>query len=312
MANFSFTVDTDEMAHSINQVSHHVDGVTTAVVAMQTAVVLTEKEGAERICRNVDQGFYSLIRSQISQKIANLRSKVDSRIMELRQQSLFLTSIKTRMERDFNMIANRYTKLFKSLDAALYSRVLDLDKAAMNLSNKDMLQISLRTQTMQATVPMHQVETITTSQKIAASQVKANADRAIKAMDRFILDSTQQKHLVGRILGDDRADTNGTFHLPIVIFESDSLHTSQTQWDYRMPGAPDMILAGKLDRAVQNSILNDMPRLPWSEVHGGEKERIANEFRRKVEQAPVSARVRAQIMRLFKDSPWRELERTGA
>ncbi len=41
---FGFTVDTEPMARSIDHVSNHVDGVTTAVVAMQTAVVVAEKQ----------------------------------------------------------------------------------------------------------------------------------------------------------------------------------------------------------------------------------------------------------------------------
>ena len=61
-------IDTTPMADEIRTVSNHIEGTTTAVVAMQTAVVLAEKQAAETVCRNVNRGFYTLMRSQISQK----------------------------------------------------------------------------------------------------------------------------------------------------------------------------------------------------------------------------------------------------
>jgi hypothetical protein len=86
MQTFKFTVDTKPMAEEIKSVSRHVNGTTGAVVAMQTAVVIAEERAAEHVCNNVNKGFYSLIRSQISQKMAKLQSDVDSHLMQLVQQ----------------------------------------------------------------------------------------------------------------------------------------------------------------------------------------------------------------------------------
>ena len=77
MANFSFTVDTREMADGLYSVAPHVDEVTGAMISMQTAVIMAEQQAAENICANVNRGFFSLIRSQISQKMAICRSQVD-------------------------------------------------------------------------------------------------------------------------------------------------------------------------------------------------------------------------------------------
>src|SRR5580704_2289557 len=122
MAHFNFTVDTEPMASSIDGVAVHVDGTTAAVVAMQTAVVIAEEKGAAKICNNVNFGFYSLIRSQISQKIATHKSKADAKIMELQQQSISLVAIKSRMEKDYMMLASRYTKHIEGLNKALRAR----------------------------------------------------------------------------------------------------------------------------------------------------------------------------------------------
>jgi hypothetical protein len=57
MANLHFTVDTTPMARSVDSVRGHVNGVTTAVTAMEAAVIATEQESARTISENVDRGF---------------------------------------------------------------------------------------------------------------------------------------------------------------------------------------------------------------------------------------------------------------
>ena len=75
MANFNFTVDTKPMADSIDGVAHHVDGTTAAVVAMQTAVVIAEQKGAEKICNNVNFGFILLSVHRFLKKLQRTKVK---------------------------------------------------------------------------------------------------------------------------------------------------------------------------------------------------------------------------------------------
>ena len=86
MPTFNYTVDTRPMADEISSVARHVNITTGAIVAMQAAVILAEQKAADHVCKNVNRGFHSLIRSQISQKMAKLQSEVDSHLMQLAQQ----------------------------------------------------------------------------------------------------------------------------------------------------------------------------------------------------------------------------------
>ncbi len=307
MASFDFTVDTSEMADSLRDVSNHVNGVTTAVVAMQAAVIYAEKAAAERICKNVDLGFYSLIRSQISQKIAALRSKVDSRMLEMRQQSVSLAGVRTRMERDFAMIAARYTKLFQSLDASLRTRVYELDHAAVMLQSKDLGRIVSRAEGMQASVPMHQMETISTRQGITTARVKANTERAINAMHRFVHDATRQRLLVSRMLGSEDATENRVCTLPVLVFNMDSLRTEQSQWGYHVPTPPDAAIAAKVGREVSNAIYGDFSTRPWIDSRSSQRERVSIHFNRKVDASTLPERVRVQMRKLHAESYWQQL-----
>ena len=76
-------VDTQPMANELKSVSNHVTGTTTAVVAMQAAVIKADQDAADRVCHDVNRGFHALMSSQLSQKIAKLQSDVDSHLLRL-------------------------------------------------------------------------------------------------------------------------------------------------------------------------------------------------------------------------------------
>lgn len=299
MANFSFTVDTREMADGLYSVAPHVDGATGAVVSMQTAVIMAEKHAAEDICRNVNRGFFSLIRSQISQKIAISRSQVEARLLELRDQSQKLSSVKTTMQRDFQMIAARYTKLFRSLDAALLSRIHESNTSLLDLVNKDVARMIGRTRVLQAAVPVHQMESVSSSQRIAASNTRSKAGAAIGAMSRFIQESNQQGRLSSSILGGDRADADATLLLPIALVDCDSLQTRQRQWSYHAPTPPAPEIGQQVKGAIERSVFPALSQIQWREPEAAERENIARCLRDLIDRAKLNERVRAHVIRMY-------------
>ena len=66
----NIVIDVSPLARKVDQVTSSVDKTTGAVVAMKAAVIAQEKQSTKQICENVNYGFYSLITSQISQKLA--------------------------------------------------------------------------------------------------------------------------------------------------------------------------------------------------------------------------------------------------
>ncbi len=174
MASFNFTVDTEPMARTLDGVADSVDEVTTAVITMQTAVVLAETHAADHISRNVNKGFYMLIRSQVSQKLARLRSEAGSKFMEMAQQSTALAAIKNQMEKDYQMIAQRYAKLFNSLNRSLKTRVYDLDRPVTGFIGNQVEATSNRLRYFLGKVPLQQSECVNAAQVITAEQGHQN------------------------------------------------------------------------------------------------------------------------------------------
>lgn len=302
MAHFNFRVDTEPMAESIDGVAHHVDGTTAAVVAMQTAVVIAEQQGAEKICSNVNFGFYSLIRSQISQKIAVHKSKADAKIMELHQQSISLAAIKTRMERDYMMLASRYSKLFDSLNKALQARVFELDKPTTNFVSKEVLPIALRTMRLSGAPSVTQHESIGNSQLISVSNTKFNAMRNISSMKDFIFSSEAQKSLIGSILSPQQIDSPRQKHIPIVISESEGINVRQKQY---------LITQSKLgsntNARIESHVYSVLPEFKWFQGSGSNISRVKQEYGNFVNQSSAPDRVKKRMHLFVESSEWLQL-----
>ena len=134
MAKFDFTVDTDPMARKIDDVTAGVGLVGTAVTAMQAAVIASEKKASDAICKSIDGGFYMLLRSRLSQRIAQFASTMNSRAGSMMETAKAIDHTHDQMQGDFNRIKARYFKLFTNLDRSLEKRVQELDQDAMALA----------------------------------------------------------------------------------------------------------------------------------------------------------------------------------
>jgi len=299
VANFSFTVDTREMAEGLYSVAPHVDGATGAMVSMQAAVIMAEKRAADDICANVNRGFFSLIRSQISQKIAICRSQVEARLLELRDQSLKLLSVRKTMERDFQMIAARYTKLFRTLDIALLGRIHELDVTLFDLVQRDVARHSSRTRALQASAPVHQLESVSSSQKIAASSIRARADQAIGAMSKFIKESNRQSRLASSILSAEPGNVDATVLLPFALVDCDSPQTRQHQWQYHAPTPHGPEVAQQIKGAIERGVFPVLQRVEWRPQEPRERETVAGYLGQHMDQAQLSEKVRAHMIRMY-------------
>lgn len=134
MADFNIVVDTAPMAESVDAVSGHLTATTAAVVAMQTAVIASEKRAADKICADVDKGFFNLIRSQISMKLSVCYTEMQAKLALLMEYNKTLTRTQERMEGDFNRVRGQYRHIFKGLDKALSNRISQLDKDAVGIA----------------------------------------------------------------------------------------------------------------------------------------------------------------------------------
>jgi hypothetical protein len=296
MAYIDCLVDTNPMAAEINTVSSHIKGTTTAVVAMQTAVVVAEAKAADHVCTNVNRGFFTLIRSQISQKMAKLQSDVDSHLMQLNQQRKQLLSIKGRMERDYSMISSRYLKLFNGLNTNLKQRVFELDKPTIDFAVREVEKVSNRTKYLTATVPVMQLESLAISQKIIASNVKFRGLKVIGSMTNFLSDMNEQKKLTDSILLSVNSTVqNAILSVPVIISEMNFDKFDNKNIDITVSKVQ---LNQTTQSAVKNTVNQNIDNLQWQKTADIGKE-VKSEFSKILSTSNSSQRVKDTASKLF-------------
>ena len=292
------SVDTAPMAAELQSVSNHVKGTTAAVVTMQTAVIAAENKGANKVCSNVNRGFFTLMRSQISQKIANKQSRVEALIMQLGQQKRQLLSIKTNMEREYGRIAERYLRIFTSVNKELESRIRQIDQPVFELVNKHMMTSSNRMNALSGWVTTSQVEGITQSQQILVSKMKHNAQVALEQSTEFLSQIGEQRVLTGKILiSNPMGNESKTCQIPVVIWETLNDNSGIPRTEVNTPEALAKIHSDQI-----NNVIRESETLPWGE---DQSSMVAEEFMSIVDSSASTPRVKDMIKKMFASSDYK-------
>ena len=292
------SVDTAPMAAELQSVSNHVKGTTAAVVTMQTAVIAAENKGANKVCSNVNRGFFTLMRSQISQKIANKQSRVEALIMQLGQQKRQLLSIKTNMEREYGRIAERYLRIFTSVNKELESRIRQIDQPVFELVNKHMMTSSNRMNALSGWVTTSQAEGITQSQQILVSKMKHNAQVALEQSTEFLSQIGEQRVLTGKVLiSNPMGNESKTYQIPVVIWETLNDNSGIPRTEVNTPEALAKIHSDQI-----NNVIRESETLPWGE---DQSSMVAEEFMSIVDSSASTPRVKDMIKKMFTSSDYK-------
>jgi hypothetical protein len=290
-------VSTEPMAREISGVSRSVAGTTTAVVAMQTAVTEAQKQSSKMICQNVNKGFHTLIRSQISQKIAINQSEVDSLLMSMATQKKQLLSIKEKMEHDYKMISSRYTKLFNSLNQSLKNSISEIDKQVIDFSVKEIGKISKRPLNLIATGPFMQLEALTQSQKIVSANVKKRSARMLEFVKTFLLSSKRQKEIIESVLDSKPIETT-VLDISVTTIVCESVIDASENKNITI-SLPQEI-SGYSKSGIKNSVLSGMSQIKWEE--GQISDNVKSEFLKLNAESPNCEKMKKITMELFDKS----------
>lgn len=298
MADFNFTVDTSPMAAEMHSVSNNVNKVSGAVVAMQAAVIAAEQEGADHVVQNVNKGFYSLIHSQISQKIAQLTSTVEAKLLELGQYASALQGIQARMTGDYNMISGRYTKLFKSINNTLEARVAELDMPVFKLVDRDVNLVESRMKLNSAKFATNQLESILSSQLIATSKVKIDAEKALAVISQYVKDSDAQTRKSDASMQNTKIDSVEDIYLPVSIVESTTA-IGNPSVNYYVARSGNASIDKSIDTSVREHSVNSILKGSWSDIDPDDMANIQAEFVNILTKSTDEERVKDEITKMF-------------
>ncbi len=302
MADAVIEIQTTEMAKSLDRVNTSVGGVTASVVAMESAVVIAQEQAAQNICKNVDTGFFVLMKSQFDQKIAAVSSKMLSQMQLMESFKNDIDKIMIIMNDDYDRIRQRYTKHFNSLDKALESRIHELDKRAYEISrNYKMSQYKIGGEVIKAICYNDDTQLLNVKQMSAT--VKSKSAKSIGVMSSDVIDQLNYSDSVQNILKNGSAPNAQSEFIPVIFVESDSIITEDSSVQNIF--APDQAEFSGNSKFL--SQLKDASKdFSWKEVDKKTLEPVENSFKSKVNQEVTNERVAKEMLRLFAESKWTE------
>lgn len=291
-------VDTIPMAEKIQRVGQNVEHTTMAVVAMKTAVVEAEKSGAQHICQNVNRGFFTLMQSQLSAKLAQKKSRTEALMAQLAMQKRRLLEIKNSMENDYQRICTRYGRIISSINKQLEQRIIDLDKPVCKFCTNDIATCTNRKLTVSGIAPIVQKEDVQTAQRINSSVLRRDGEYAINHLKDFLVEFAKSDHEVRCHTIESLPAQDCTFYLPFVMM-SVTVDSEGTQSLYITP--PESLSIKNAQRSVReiSSQVNTFGWVPEESVSSETK----TEFLRILAESEQPDRVKKMIKRLYDQNP---------
>lgn len=297
MADFNFVVDTNPMAESVKQVSNHVTATTAAVVAMQTAVIASEKKAADKVCANVDKGFFNLIHSQISMKLSTAYTEMQAKLALLMEYSKTLAKTQDRMEGDYNRVKGQYKHIFKGLDKALSNRVAQLDSDAVVIAET-------RKKVVLGMFERHVPEAVVTSaevnisdQKIVASRIKDKTSNSLNFLADKVSENRTYKQLMESKLYDVSPEKRHEEYIPVIYASKQSTLVTDT---YVFSLQYPEYLPEQIKNTINLNILNQNEICANDQKDDFERKTVSDEFQALVASAALDQRVAEHMMRMFK------------
>ena len=304
MSDFNITVDTSPMANSLDHVNSKVRSVTSSVIAMESAVVIAQQEASEHICRNVDSGFFILMKSQFDQKIAAVSSEMLSTMQLMESFKNEIDKIMLIMQDDYERIKLRYQKHFSSLDKSLETRIHELDKKAYEISrNYKLSQFKNGTEIIKSFCYNDDTQLLKIKQMSAV--VKNKSAKSIDVMTNDVIEQIKYSDSVKSILKPAENEEIQSEYVPVIFSETDSMMTEDTS-------VKDIISSTEAAFSTNSKYLNQLKEhsndFTWKEVNEREYEPIKNSFQTRVSKEISDERVAKEMLRLFSETKWEEME----
>jgi hypothetical protein len=296
-------VDTSSFDHGVGRLKGHIDVLTGAVVTTEAAQIEEKVRGAAAIGDCVTKGFFDLVRSEITQQTAALKSRVDSLVLKLNDMKLACLRVRQTMQQDYARITDRYSSTFAELDRELAKRIAALDETAYVLAREASAQESRSYDSTLSTIPTVFAAEISQAQGILlAAAVRAQMNSLLQGAVAYLASEKKTAVVTSDMLLDQGASNAAATSVPVAFLKADELSAVPSE-RLIVPATPavlakDPILQG---RVIERFHQHDLEWKPLSQGHRSQIERFLIPLLDGIQtQAPNhDARVRQTIARLW-------------
>ena len=212
-------VDTDPFDRSVGKCNNHITGLTTAVAATEAAHVASIKKNAERLGRTITDGFFTTVKSEISQQMVELQTRIDADMLHLNELAKKCKEKQTQMQHDYERISSRYAKIFDDLNKELENRIHALDQQTFKFKNttNDIAERVIDSD-MITTVVVSGNESSSLEARISASLTKKRALDSIDQAREFLDKQKKTEMVIARSTVSTPGE--GTYYSPVCYVET--------------------------------------------------------------------------------------------
>jgi hypothetical protein len=246
-------VDDDPFNDSVRQCNSNVRGLTGAVVATEAAQIASIDSNAKKVGKTIVDGFFKTIRSEISQQIMELSTRLDATLMHLHELGKRCVEKQKQMEGDYGRIASRYLKVFDDLNNELENRIFALDEPAFNFK-RGSDQHSLRSlgSDLASTVSVFGREGGELQARIGASVAKKRALDTIGKANTFLLKQKRLNETINQSMLNE--NVAAVQYLPVCFVETQNEKSQIGKNVYQ----PDF-----LPKMPMNTLMADFQSQKW-------------------------------------------------
>lgn len=290
-------VDTKPFDSSVEHCNASVGALTGAVIATEGAQVASIREKAKRIGQTVVDGFFKTVRSEISQQIMELSTRIEANLLHLRELAKRCIDKQSQMELDYNRISNRYVKIFEELNSELKNRIYELDRPVFVFKeDSDKSAYRLLGNDLVGTVTVAGAETSKLEARIGASFTKKRALDTLGKANKFLREQKETDCLLQSCKIDD--DEDAEFYIPVCLVE---MNETKQQFSRKMyqPGVVEDKVMAKMESVFFDHELQNTSQQDWEKIEQHFNTEIGNHYNT---VDPHGERVRNYITRLFNNT----------
>lgn len=222
---FNVTVATEPFDASISSASLCVDGLTAAVAAMNAANCAAITQCSNQISDSLINGFYNLIRNDLSTKKAEAKTQIETKSALLLTQSEAMKDTHTRMLNDVERERAKFGKIFRELDKELERRINEIDKPVFKISRKARDEVVVEPYLTLAAGASEQLGSrSTTGGKIAAAGLRQKVTAVLRNLSDFLRSNLMYRQTMRDILWNKSVEeTAQQIYIPVAYCVAENI-----------------------------------------------------------------------------------------
>lgn len=222
------TGDMGELNGEVQGLTNGVCKLTGATTAAAVGISGAKVASSETISSSLTRGFSKYISYLIHERLMELEAKIPSTASTFSALSKSLARRKDVLQRDYERISDRYSKLFVRLNDELKGRLLELDRPAFE--NCAQMQSVIFTNPMGFILGQSVcagAEQLQAADAVRVSRLKGTTETAMEIVKDYVKVVKRLSAAVNGVLSNHKVEATQSLKMPVVRMESDDVVTKE-------------------------------------------------------------------------------------